>query len=506
MESFCHLALSADESASESQLLELFLQSVESCVPYLTTYHIQILQLLSQASPQSAITAISYFLSETVRKWRHAPLLSELRILTRRRVPPTPIVQSGDLKYDFLLLPILRRLSDDPALSLRFLKLFTLSLTFPMPSIHNILYFEGIEFSLSVLDLDIMVHLFRLLGSSDASKRQPAPEPQDAQTAMANAFTIRTRSRHYPKAPKGMPVPTERSQDMTPLKLQENKAMHDYLFSISSDLQPLQNILESAKAVLVLANRSLAAHLVKIRESREGTTDFAINQRIAYAVQIFSTFVRSPLLEWVARETQGDVETVHGRLIGRDIQLAHAQGTGLPACIVDATVNYVNKLKDDFNQEYPGNPQIHCNPLKEIDYLQCEAFVNAAGSLGFALAMEKISRTKMRLIGEIENSFVLNGPMLPALRAQALDSLVHMNSRELGFFRVRQPSAAEEGLVALAESAGALKRLLVRLDRVCKVVFENDEERFGMGGRVFLFLEIERLMRNVFEDEAFRTP
>jgi hypothetical protein len=500
LECFTRLSLSLRDCASEEELLEVFVGSVSSCASHLSSYHIRILRLLSEKSPIAAVSAVCYFLSETVKKWRHAPLLSELRILTRRRLPIAPIVQPSDLQYDFLLLPRLRRLADDASLSGRLLAIHTDdSQASEMPCVHQIVYFEGIEFCLSVLDLDIMIHLFGLLCNPEMNRNQFTPSPSDPSIVMTNAFTIRVRSRHYPTAPTGMPVPTERSHELTLLKLQESKAIHDSLLSISRHIHLLQNVHNSAGNLLILSNRSIAASLVKVHASRKATSDFAARQRMAYSLHIFSTFVKSPLLEYVTGLTAGGFETVHGHLIGREIRNASARGRSLPMCLVDATIDYVNGPKDDFTADFPDNPQRHCKVQGEIEYPLAEAFVNAAGWLGFALAMEKTSWNRISLLGQIESQFGNQSTSVAVLKTQALTSLLRMNTSDGSPFRRRSGSQTNLDLVATAEDVAELKHVLQRFDSALMRSLEDGVEQVGSGNRVFAFLEIEKFMGGVFE-------
>jgi hypothetical protein len=145
--------------------------------------------------------------------------------------------KSEQVSYDDILVLEIQKMAQDPARAAQVLDLFVLDAGMEMPKLSSIILYGGIKFPLSIIDFMLLQQLYELLKVLTGSPLRPREIKGSVETVVVDAFRLRTRCVHYIPSTVTEPVPTENSPHLTRKKLQEHKAVHDFLFGLAGGLK-----------------------------------------------------------------------------------------------------------------------------------------------------------------------------------------------------------------------------------------------------------------------------
>jgi hypothetical protein len=457
-----------------SWLWELFKDAFAFCVPYFTEFHIQAAHVLRAVSQGLAIEAVfRYFLKEVVRLWDFSPLFAATDLIIKRS-PNDP------RRTDNILLIEVAKVEQDNHEAERFLDFFTDGVNMQMPRIGSIILYGGTKFPLSVVDVCLIQKLHALLKMLNGGQNRPVTGA--VESAITDAFRIRTRQVHYLQATVSEPKQTETSPHLTRKRLEEHKAIHDFLFQIAGGLKQFHTSIAAQRNICALQYRSLARHIFEGYRTMPAAS-FTIAQRRLYAMQLFRQWVRAMFLDYVRSKTEGDFNDFHNREIAKRITQGISSGQSVTAAVLEQTSDYINDWKRRFNAEYPTNQQGPCNPNAEYDYPFCQFFSDAVDEVTFALILEQLSDCPMP-VDKLKKNLQSLSDGWPFLTFSLTDS---MNDPEV-------PGIIENSL--------DVKFFLARTELALKRAFESGDIKWGTGSHMLLFLEIEKVLAPMLIDGA----
>jgi hypothetical protein len=476
-------------------LLDAFKQAFVFCVPYFSEAHIRAVQTLRAHDLKGAIKAVfKDFLGETVKLWQFSPLLRGTDTILHR--PANAQFQSYEsMKYEFLLLGELRRL--DQAQCVAYLDCLNDNRTTTMPKMSEIAFCDGVKLPLSVVDLVLVLHLNELLQSLNGRTAKSKPVSGSVVTAAADAFRLHGNIVHYLSSKLTEPVATETSQFLTRKRLEEHKALHNFLFGIAGGIRQLHTIRTAERNIWSLLHRSLSSRLF-LSKTITQIAEFANLQRRRYAMSVFDEWVRYQFRGYVEAATEGDFVEVHERALQQRINRCIAQKVDVSQAIINATVDYVNDWKQRFKKDHPNAlPQRLCQAAQEnID--ECQYFNDATGEMLFAMMMNQLSCLPFPIVLDRVKG-------LEARREHMKRNLQSVSVGPLfaGIDIQRARATLDEAFIM---SCDHIKFLLRRAAVAIRAAFENDDIRFGSGDQFMLFLEIESFIGPLMASQGQDDP
>jgi hypothetical protein len=493
LEIFYQLLVAKQSDPSPDELLVIFIEAFSFAMPYFSEMQITAVQRLREVGEDKAIEAVvTHFLVEAVKVWRFHPLFTTTGLIQKRR--PGGSAQSfAHVTYDFVLLDQVKRLGQDRVLRREILDLFVDDVGMEMPAISSIIFYGGIKFPLSVVDLVLLQHLNELHKGLTGSMAKVREIRGNVETAHIDAFRLRARSVHYLPPTVNEPIPTEVSVHLTREKLLEHKAVHDFLFDLAGGLKHFHTVIAAQNHINRLHYYSLAHRLFFAEHSQIQPAAYAMFQRRKYGLQVFDQFVKGVLLEYVRAHTEGSFLEVHEREIGRRIADGIARGDTVVNSILQGTVDYVNGWKQRFNAESTTSQQGMCSASKDHDYPLCQFFADAVDQLVFALTMNRLSTCPFPIVSERIRS---------EEQREVVSKLLQSMSQPSVFVEFAREQFQDDADIAiLMENSTEAKFLLMKAEQAAMASFARGEIKWGSGDHILLFLEIESLLRPIMTSE-----
>jgi hypothetical protein len=469
-------AVRDSETITFNGLVQRFLDSFRFCVPYFAKSHLQAVSALRRESEPKAFSGVfDHFLIPTIKVWYFSPLFRCTELITQR-------AKSGTCEYVFL-----EKLREKaPGFSAQLLDAFQVPAAMPVPRIGSILFYGGVKFSLSVVDGFLLQHLGSLVTGARSATRG------SVETAIEDAFRLRTRYSHFPETDVSVPTPTDGGKEMTLQRLEDHKRLHDFLFTHAGGLQQFHVAIESMRKVIGLQYRSYARRLFEIEGCQP--TEFASGQRRLYCLRVFSSYVRNPLRDYMTSRMQGDFEEFHGRALQSRLEEAILGKRPIADSVLQGTADYVNEWKQRFSKDFPQSNHGLSNPNKDTDYSQCQYFLEAVDAVTFSLLLEKLSSLRLPVIpkkalsdrGDFFNDFVVRNSDCPELLTVPVQSIEE-----------------DPEIQDVLQTGSDIRFLLLVTENILIGRFERGDE-FGTGELLLMFLEIESWLRFRLESEMFK--
>jgi hypothetical protein len=422
------------------------------------------------------------FLCKTVKLWVFSPLLRSTD--TIRHCPPDAKFQSYEsMKYKFLLLQELQTL--DQAQRVKYLDCLDDTCTTAMPKVNEITFRNGVRLPFSTVDLVLVLQLNQLLRSLNGGATRSKQVSGSMATAAADAFCLHDNIVHYLPLSVSEPVVSETSPFMTQKRLEEHKALRDFLFGVAGGIRLFHIITIAQRNILTLLYRSMGSRLFMSKTFTQAA-EFANFQRRRYAMHIFNQWVRGSFHDYVEAATKGDFVEVHERALQIGINKHIAQKVEITQAIIKGTVEYVNDWKNRFNKDHPGGPP--CQASQEnID--QCQYFVDATGEMLLAITMNQLSSIPFPIVIDRVKG-------VDARFEQMKRNLESVSSGPL-FAGIDVQNARDTLDEVLIIAGNHLMFLLRRASVAFRAAFENNNIKFGSGDQFMLFLEIESFLQPV---------
>jgi hypothetical protein len=487
MQSFFQLS----SSSGECDVMELFLKAFAFCISYFSEFHVGAVKTLRRVSESAAVEAvINHFLIPTVRLWSFHPLFATTNLIQKRQGRAT---NYRSIEYSTFLLDALLQVRNDPARTATLLDLFVDDISIETPKISAVILYGGVKFPLTVVDVTIIQQLYELLKSITPNPPRPREVHGNVETAHTDAFKFRANFCHYLPATVSEPAPTETSPHLTRRKLQEHKAMHDFLYGIAGGLNHFDSIAVAERAINALSYRALARSIFLADGCTTQPAQFASFQRARYSMQLFSQFAVGVFRDYVQRQTPGDFNDFHQRRLITRINAAIVGGTAPATAIVCGTLDYVNEWKERYNADNPTAQQGTCQMMKD-DLPFCSYFADAVDQLTLAFVMNRLS--------DCPNPIVAKSPKARATPVEMLRSNLAATSLPTPFSRYDVASLEDDlEITTVLELREEVKFLLPRAEESARMTFEAGDHAYGIGDWITFFIELEALMRPLMLSE-----
>jgi hypothetical protein len=427
----------------------------------------------------------------TVELWAFGPFFRTTNLIQRKSGRATSY---QSIRYQFVLLDELIRLRDDAIRARGVLDLFVDEIGMEMPMLSAMILYGGVRFPVTVVDLVIIEHMYELLRVMNGSATKVREVCSCYETAHLDAFRIRTNFSHYLHTTVTEPVACETSPHLTQKRLEEHKAMHDFLFGIAGTLKQFDALLIAQKHINQLSYRSLAHHIFIAGGCVTQPAKFASFQHLVFAVQLFNQFPATPFREYIGSHTPGDFFDFHGRELLKRVQAAIAAGETVTAALLGASLTYVNEWKVRFNADNPTAPQNLCQAMKE-DAAFCQYFVDAIDQLTFSFVMNQLSGCPTPIIGNFPN------PRTHPVEALTAN-LAHASAFTPFIVHSLEDAEGDADVAVILEGSPLIGFVLERADAAAHAAFDAGDHAFGIGDWIVFFIELERLMRPVLTGQV----
>jgi hypothetical protein len=395
------------------------------------------------------------------------------------------------IEYSTFLIDALVRVRENPDRAASFLDLFVPNVSIDTPKISGVILYGGVKFPLTIVDVTLIQQLYELLKSLTPNPPRARGIRGNVETAHLDAFKFRAHFCHYLAATVSEPTGTETSPHLTRLKLQEHKAMHDFLYGIAGGLNYFDTVTATQRSINQLSYRSLGRFLFLADDCMRQPAQFASFQRGRYSMQLFGQFAVGVFRDYVQRQTPGDFNEFHERKLIARINAAIAGGTPPALAIVNRTLDYVNEWKERYNADNPTAQQGTCQLMKD-DLPFCTFFSEAVDQLTFAFVMNGLSHCPTPIVAKSPSAL----------------APVELLRRNLALISVSNPFSCpdeeafrDESIEDALELRPEVKFLLKQAEESARVVFEAEDHAFGIGDWIVFFIELEALIRPLLQAE-----
>jgi hypothetical protein len=475
--------LPATDSFALEVLKDKFTRAFFFCMPYLSEAHVRAVRRLRAQNPQGAVEAVfTCFLLETIKLWPFCPLFTTTEIILRRK-PGTAPHRDWKERFETVLVSVVERLSRDPQEAKRFLDLFSDEIGMEMPRISTIIFYGGVKFPLTVVDIGILCQLHELLKTLTGTRARPVAPRVCVETAAVDAFRIRCQFAHFLQPSVHEPQATEASPFPTRQKLLEHRAMHEFLFGIAGGLKQFHTIIAAQKSINVLQYKALADHLYRTGAESQAA-NFANFQRRQYALHIFDNWVLGIFLEWMKVQPAGSRDAHERELESRINRFIAEKKRPATEALHEATAEYVNEWKRRFNAQSPSLTQAMVDAGTDQACSFCPFFTEAVDIVVFALVASQVTGCQLSIVDRTVNQ--LKSDRLEKLKRNLQDVSICWP-----YYNFDIQEAIQSTRDLFVDGAEDVKFLLARADESIKIAFENGDDRFQTGTHFLLYLEIE---------------
>jgi hypothetical protein len=284
-----------------------------------------------------------------------------------------------------------------------------------------------------------------------------------ADTALTDAFTLRTRIMFYPGPSRSVPEITDKSPKQTIRQLRQRRAVHDDLFRRSRGLRHLEFWAACVDSVLRLQSRWFAS---KVRDI--DISIYTHDQIVNYGLAIFEA--------WCAPQVSASIQQVTGNRLA----YLRTELTRLVATSPDV-FKAVGAVITEWNARL-GSVQVAVTPNAD-ESSWCELFQSTARKVGFPVLLESLSRQPWGLTD-------------PA--AGDIDSLLDRHTEPFGTAR---PLGHDRNVRLAVETGGAISFLIATAEQTLRRRFEQQEDRLGIGAVIETFLEIDARIKPIFDSD-----
>jgi hypothetical protein len=336
----------------------------------------------------------------------------------------------------------------------------------------------------------------------------------DSSTALQDAFIIRRSFVHFPQSGQfKLPEPPVEfvTGEVTPDILKFNKTYHNALFSLAGGLKQFHTRIEATQNILRWAYRLYIFRILPLQQRGQARSlthpvYFAQEQRVDYALSVFRMFIRRQILPFIEKRIPPPKcdEVFRDELGNRIQKFLKDSSASITHCILQATVDYANFWRVEYNkaQRQELGPY---SASRDTEYPQCEYVVNSINLMVLAQLFLRLS----------QQEFPFRIPIPPPKQASPEDRFEVLrriiSEAEAGCsghfapgFRPRARDSQKKYKSVIGESIVDIKFLVQTAERMFKQQFENGEEKYGVGERILLFLEIERWLSAVFKIDHSR--
>ena len=438
--------------------LEILVQSVEFCACYLSRDHVDIVREMREVSEAQACEAVCrYFLAKAVKLWAYDGMMKI----------------SGYEKYE--LVDRVKRLKAEDEAVRRIFDAFNADVVTECPEVRNLVYYGGVNFAISEVDL-VLLHMLVNCRKRAEGKKIIAQARGNPATAAQDIFTIRQKFSVYPENSDKLPAPTETSQGVTKKKLLEMRERHKALFRYSGDLKQFLLAIDAQKRTLPLVNARLAEALEQVGNP----CDFVFDHYVSYALTTFMHCLPSSVRLFMQKEVKGNPDMVHGNQLRARILDEIRENDDPVSAVLTATGLYMDKWKLAFNDSAAQPVDARKTNLKKANELRCcEFYMRELSDVGYALMLRTLSHAKSEFLVDCQDELL-----------KKLENLVNANSLEKNISDVHSIDFETNG-----EFGSDVISMLNAMNDRAKQIFESNPANTSEGDWISGFLELEALLK-----------
>lgn len=321
----------------------LFYESFSSCISYFSFFHFKAVDLLLKIRGDSAaIEAIwdHFIFDEFVENWNYHPLFSSI---SKNKNELSAINDDVFPHYQNFLNDALHRISNEKnkEAQMKYVNLFKLNsnindnqnvIYFNMPKISDIIFFKGIFFAITKLDLNlglILRNFLRQISSSSSEVTYDSvsssiinypgmkiTKQSDTQLAY-NSVHILLRLSHIFPNQEIFPKPPDPNKSTIYDRLMYNKDVHNILYKRAGGLVTAKSILGSIEKNIILISSSYAIELYNIQKNKQKQS-LNSNDKIKFNAAIYGETQRRHfvlhIIEMIVNSTECFAQFFHSLL------------------------------------------------------------------------------------------------------------------------------------------------------------------------------------------------
>jgi hypothetical protein len=448
------------ELFNDSIIERCFLDAFRACANYFSSHQIRALSTLVAADSSAARSAVfDHFLLEVVCMWRFSPLFATTEFVFRHE---------GSTEV-FPLLGLIETYREHPEFVDEVMSFFDEQCHGELPCAGSLFFTGGVYLPLTVVDLELITGLTSPGVTVDLS------------TALQDAFAIHVRTSYFPP---GIRVPDlNESTTADPLEqFRRRRILHDFLSEHAGGLKQFDLMIAATRKVLALRIEAYASLLLRLCPTLQ-PENFAIEQMVHYCSGVVMSWIQMPKLQdFIKRSIPMDVpfpeyikRSVGSRLPDQLGSADHSQ------TILRVAAEFVSEWKTQFAK------RVSKTSASETDEQNCEFFIQVIDELSFALLMGRLSRIRFGL-----------PPLDSEARAQMLEYFLKAASEP----PVGQLAAADDQPVSgVLQRSRSVQLFMLSAEEVMRQRFESGDEASGIGDLLLYFLELEKWLRPIMDNE-----
>lgn len=490
---------------SGDSLLKILYDAFASCINYFNEFHFKVVNLLREKDEQLAALSITlYFLSEVITVWKYSPIFNFTSIFNKIKSIRNP-ENFNEIFCHNILDDLIDKIINSNSFAIKILDLFRdrSSQYIEYPDISSMKYDGGFSFVVSIADMRIIYcitiaekrekalasssHTARRAKSLNVNKKFDVPVFTNVRDFLSEMFLLRFGYKQYITSSIKEPQSEIKSTELCEEKLKENEFFHNFLVERMKGMKLLQKCSDSSLNILKLKERQYSAFLWK---NKNYSDEFRKSSLSSFCFSIFTGYVNYNQDHIKKLIEIGDQHFYQFFL--SSFQNVYLKSS-LVNFIFEKIANYYNVFRVNFEASgNGGNYEIHFSP----DMIESSQFlVSEIERISFELLLTELNETPFQFIKDEPS--IQTDCSFEDFRKNELDKYLKSNSIEIDPTIPESVSFYAEFIVEGLVTMNAIISLAD--DEMKNEIDKWINERFRIGDKLLLFLEIKDFIRKSLE-------
>ncbi|KAK8875424.1 hypothetical protein M9Y10_005589 [Tritrichomonas musculus] len=490
---------------SGDSLLKILYDAFASCINYFNEFHFKVVNLLREKDEQLAALSITlYFLSEVITVWKYSPIFNFTSIFNKIKSIRNP-ENFNEIFFHNILDDLIDKIINSNSFAIKILDLFRdrSSQYIEYPDISSMKYDGGFSFVVSIADMRIIYcitlaekrekalasssHAARRAKSLNVNKKFDVPVFTNVRDFLSEMFLLRFGYKQYITSSIKEPQSEIKSTELCEEKLKENEFFHNFLVERMKGMKLLQKCSDSSLNILKLKERQYSAFLWK---NKNYSDEFRKSSLSSFCFSIFTGYVNYNQDHIKKLIEIGDQHFY--QFFMSSFQNVYLKSS-LVNFIFEKIANYYNVFRVNFEASgNGGNYEIHFSP----DMIESSQFlVSEIERISFELLLTELNETPFQFIKDEPS--IQTDCSFEDFRKNELDKYLKSNSIEIDPTIPESVSFYAEFIVEGLVTMNAIISLAD--DEMKNEIDKWINERFRIGDKLLLFLEIKDFIRKSLE-------
>lgn len=490
---------------SGDSLLKILYDAFASCINYFNEFHFKVVNLLREKDEQLAALSITlYFLSEVITVWKYSPIFNFTSIFNKIKSIRNP-ENFNEIFCHNILDDLIDKIINSNSFAIKILDLFRdrSSQYIEYPDISSMKYDGGFSFVVSIADMRIIYcitiaekrekalasssHTARRAKSLNVNKKFDVPVFTNVRDFLSEMFLLRFGYKQYITSSIKEPQSEIKSTELCEEKLKENEFFHNFLVERMKGMKLLQKCSDSSLNILKLKERQYSAFLWK---NKNYSDEFRKSSLSSFCFSIFTGYVNYNQDHIKKLIEIGDQHFY--QFFMSSFQNVYLKSS-LVNFIFEKIANYYNVFRVNFEASgNGGNYEIHFSP----DMIESSQFlVSEIERISFELLLTELNETPFQFIKDEPS--IQTDCSFEDFRKNELDKYLKSNSIEIDPTIPESVSFYAEFIVEGLVTMNAIISLAD--DEMKNEIDKWINERFRIGDKLLLFLEIKDFIRKSLE-------